>query len=104
MIKRTSKEIKVAINNGTLVDTTNKTKLFELFSKRDLYSTIFDDYNVNNIETINLWTERTLYGKIDHEQQPVLPIYTKLKTLINSNLFLSQRKYSMSADKLVKLN
>ena len=85
MIKRTSKEIKVAINNGTLVDTTNKTKLFELFSKRDLYSTIFDDYNVNNIETINLWTERTLYGKIDHEQQPVLPIYTKLKTLINSN-------------------
>ena len=83
-MNRSNKQISIDIKNGTLADTSNSTKLKELFNKRELYNNIFNNFNSNNIETIDIWNNKSLYGKINNEQQPIVPNYSKLKTIGNN--------------------
>jgi hypothetical protein len=83
-MNRSNKQISIDIKNGTLADTSNSTKLKELFNKRELYNNIFNNFNSNNIETIDIWNNKSLYGKINNEQQPIVPNYSKLKTISNN--------------------
>jgi len=91
-MKRTKKQIKVDIKNNVISDISNKTSISSLFQKREVYNSIFDENNINNIETINTWTERSVYGKIDNYNQPVIPVYSNLKSVttnIGDSFFLA---------------
>ena len=80
---RTLLQTRTDIANGTIVDTSNSTKLSELFIKRQNYNSLI---KVENI--IDLWYEKTYYGRIDYDQQPVVPLQTSLKQLSNTTISL----------------
>lgn len=78
---QTLSEVRKRIKDGDIVDTSNSTPLSELFSKRDKYNSLINTKNV-----IDLWYDKTYYGRIDYDQQPVVPLETSIKQLSNSTV------------------
>jgi hypothetical protein len=76
-------EVRKRLKNGSIVDTSNSTPLSELFEKREKYNSLI---KVDNV--IDLWYDKTYYGRVNYEQQVVVPLQTSIKELSNSSVSL----------------